>query len=286
MKQVLTGLGVLLLSALAFGQDATATSAATTTAEISAVKPAAKKVGVTFFQGLYNGVEATNNNDFDGAYGDSFIDVSYKLDDVQKVSIRQNFWMNQSDATRTDEYELYDFMARYAHAKALQVAGSDVAAETRIYLPVSDWSREIGKLEFRQSLALDRALTSKLTASYGAQGRLYHYTEDESGQRGARSFVDAKLAYEVNSAILPYVQIQHEGAWRHNGKALSPSGSRSEKDDTYNAANIYLGSAFSITKNLSVEAYLGQYRDLTTTTAFQLFDPKETEYSLEMAVSL
>lgn len=288
MKQVLTLMSVLALSATAFGQTAVdpTTSATTTVTNMEVVTPAAKKWGLTLFQGVYSGIADANTGNFADSTGDSFVDLSYKLNDLQKVSIRQNFWANQSDATVKNEYELYDFMARFSQSKAFQIAGSDVALESRIYLPVSDWSQEIGKIEFRQSMAFDRNLAKDLTASFGAQGRLYGYTKDQDGQRGARSFVDAKLAYELNKTFVPYALIQHEGSWRHNGLALSPTGSRSEKPANYNGANLYIGSAVNVSDNFSLEVYVEQDRDLSKTDNYELFNQDESIYALEMAVSI
>lgn len=264
----------------------TTTSAATNVLTVEEISATATPWGATYWQGLYNNMRASNTGSYDGGYGDAILSVSYKLNDSQKVTVLQNFMLNQTDVARTDEVALYDTALRFTDAKALQIAGSDIVSDTRLYLPTSEWSQDIGKIEFRQSLAMSRQLAAKTSVEYGIQGRAYTYTERKDGQRFARSFVSAQLNYEAATWATPYLGLYHEGAWRHNGKALAPDGTLNEKDNLYTAANLQLGSQFQIGDHIGVNAYIEQGRSLRAEDAFRLLDDASTAYNLEMSVSL
>lgn len=263
----------------------TTTSAATNVLTIDQMKPMSSPWSASFFQGLYNGARASNTGNYDSAYGDAIISASYKLNDSQKLTVMQYIMMNQTDAARTDEVALYDTALRFSDAKALQIMGSDVASDTRLLLPTSEWSQDIGKIEFRQALAMERQLAAKLKLEYGIAGRAYTYTERKDGQRYARSFVTSQLNYEAAKWATPYVGLYHEGAWRHNGKALAPDGSLNEKDNLYTTANLQLGSSFSMGP-VGLNLYVEQTRSLRAEDSFRFLDDDATGYNLEMSVSL
>jgi hypothetical protein len=261
---------------------------------VEGVTPAPKKKwGAAISQQTdFNGA-AVNRGDYSKRTGDAFIGVSYNLNDTRSFEVRQNFTMNQTEPVAggsidgRSNYDLYDTTLITRNSKAWEILGKTLASDARLYLPMSEYSQDTGKIEARYGVAMDINLSAKTVLALGNTVRGYYYTRNDDAQDGLRNYLTARVGYQAAKWITPYMELGQVDRWRHTGKGpdgFARNQPRSERADNVDATYLDIGAdlvAGPIGLTLFVEQ---EHNDRTS--GFKFMAEDELAYSLIVTAAM
>ena len=293
MNKVLMGLSVLAAANMAFAatSETTATKdAGETSAKIETVKEVDKKWSVTLLQETYVMANAAHRRNFTGEVAaDSYIGLGYALSDTKSVQFRQNFMMNQTDASKDSEYVIYDPALIYKDKEAFKVNNTPIVNEYRLYLPVSDYSKDVGKVEGRYTAAFDQVLSKDVTLTYSNNLRGYYYSENNDGQRSIRNFTDVTATLNNDSIFEPYFTVGYQVRWYHTGAGLNNNGTEyvvSNPGNNYDKPYWILGTNIDAGP-IGITVYAEQDHNLRKAgNDFKFANEDEMFYSMVLSASL
>jgi hypothetical protein len=266
MNRILVGVAVTVAAAYAVAATPTtattaAAPAATVSAPVEAVAPTAKKVTLSYVAESAIGAQAANKGNWEGnAASTQHLGVAYDLGNAKKVQFRQYFLYNSTDPKATDEWSIGEHVFQYTDAKSFNVAGTDVLSYARVYLPGSEYIKEVGQYQVRLVNGVSQKL-GKATVDYGLQNRFYTYTGSDDGQLRYRLIPSVEASYKVNSTLTPFAGAYMDIRRNNSGSGvltLAPSsavGTKVNPDNDDRRAGIQFGSGISINKNIALKAY-------------------------------
>lgn len=269
-------------SSATISSEAASSSAGAIAAPISVAAPAqAKKWSAMAYYGAYSDVSVVNRQDEvqENYQADAFVQVRRDIGNGQKLAFRVNAMRNQTDATKTDEWALFDPQFIYSFPV--------FASSLRLNLPVSEWSREVGRLELRYNGGNDLYKSGAFTLSSSVEGRAYSYYKEEDGQRSWRGRLGATAMYEVNSVFSPYVAAIHEWNKYYHGLGVNIEGTLRDRDEMVRIAYLDVGAEFNvIPKVLNINAYVEQARVGNISADKNLLAEDQSAYNIEFTLSM
>lgn len=266
----------------------TANSTISTSAAAVDAKP--KKVTASFVAENSVGAAAANRGNWDGeADSVQHLGLAYKLNEDQSVQFRQYFYYNATDAVKTDEYAMGEHMLRFTDAKALEVGAATVATDYRLYLPGSEYVKEVGQYQVRMDSGIEQAF-GKATVSYGVSVRGYSYTGNSDGQISLRVVPAVGVEYPVNKVFTPHASINTDNRWYRNGRGVATlgpaAGTIGNPGANKDVLNTDIGTKIAINENINLDLYLETETDLHNGGKYELFNEDTNSYLLDLSVSM
>jgi isopentenyldiphosphate isomerase len=267
------------------------TSGATISAPVTAVAPAAKKVTLSYIaENSVDMAPANRGETGDNLESQQHVGIKYDLGNNRTIQFRQYFHYNMTDATKTDEWAMGDHVFQFVQAKAATVGAAEVSAIARLYLPGTEYTREVGKYELRLTPMATQQITGKLKTEYVLGTRFYAYSGDESGQRGLRVLPAVELQYQANKVFSPFVAAFTDNSWYHTGSGIALYGSRAgtlgNAPDNTNIFYTDIGTEIALAEKVALKVYVETGANLRSN---KNYDPREEDnnaYNLELSASL
>lgn len=298
MSKILSGVVSALVAVTVHAQStSTATTVVeptgtgtTVTAPIKEVAPAPKKWTLSYVAESFADAAPADRGNWDGAVGSyQHVGMAYDLGNKRKIQYRQYFYYNQTDAARSDEWSIGEHVFTYSDAESAKVAGHDLATQVRLYIPGSEYVREVGQYQLRLYNSISQKF-GKTTVEYLLNPRFYTYTDDSSGQIAARVLPVIGVEYEANKWMTPFASVYTDHRWYHNGRGPGlldfSAGRIADPAANRDVFVTDVGAKFSLNKNISLSLYLETAKDLRNHKNYDPFTAANNTYMLDLAASL
>lgn len=286
MKNAVLGMVLLGAANMAFAattstsvSDVVAPAEASVSTSAAAVKATESQWSGSVFGSMIIGTSGANRGDVaNSTSGDAYVQFKRRLDADRSIALRGVF-------LRAEGSEALAFYDPYVLFTFSPFMGSTI----RTNIPMSAWSREIGRHELRYDGVLELAKAGKATLSWATNPRAYGYSQNRDGQVSFRWQNDVALSYELNEKALAYFEVGYEARWYHSGKGQGFEDFNSDKAAKDAASKRFMrllevGFEFTPVEGVWVAPYVAQGN--IRGTQFELFNDDELNYMLEVSASL
>jgi hypothetical protein len=263
----------------------TATSPASTVSVSAAQVAPTKKVTLNYTAENAAQMRAANTDKPGVLESQQHIGAKYAFDADRTLQVRQYFFYNATDKARTNEWAIGDTAFHYADKKATTIGNAPILGAARLYVPVSEASRDTGKYELRLYGSVERDLGNGFNLEAIVNPRIYGYTENQDAQKGFRILPAISVEKNLAGGVSPFVGGYTDHTWFHDG---SVGTGKAKKDPAANKDLFVssIGVGYSPIKALNIKFYVETEDDLSDNKNFVLFDDQTSTYYLDIGVTL